>query len=205
MFDINVLILPCWPDVTVVQSDVNSSTMATINRKYTWQPVLLLPPGGYSIWCTENYRACCVVTMLNNDVGRELTLPQEVLLYSNKTSYRHSVMSQYVFRAKLIMTSHDVCKGSLEYDKWPILAVCWFVYVALQHYSTFMISLNNMMITADHQFKTVHVCHTMTCFHMISISLISNEDYPCKDPMTPYTPPFWGLAGITGANGGSWN
>ncbi len=32
----------------------NSSTMATINRKYTWLPVLLLPPRGYSIWRTEN-------------------------------------------------------------------------------------------------------------------------------------------------------
>ncbi len=33
----------------------NSSTMATINRKYTWLLVLLLPPSGYSIWGTENW------------------------------------------------------------------------------------------------------------------------------------------------------
>ncbi len=28
---------------------------------------------------------------------------------------------------------------------------------------------------------------------------------PLIGPMTPYTPPFWRLAGITGANGSSWN
>ncbi len=33
----------------------NSSTMATINRKYTWLPFLLLPPSWYSSWGTENY------------------------------------------------------------------------------------------------------------------------------------------------------
>ncbi len=28
----------------------------TCNRKYTWLPFLLLPPSGYSIWGTENYK-----------------------------------------------------------------------------------------------------------------------------------------------------
>ncbi len=36
----------------------NSSTMATINRKYTWLSVLLLSPSGYSIWGTENSIYC---------------------------------------------------------------------------------------------------------------------------------------------------
>ncbi len=33
----------------------NRSTMATINRKYTWLHFLLLPLSGYSIWGTENW------------------------------------------------------------------------------------------------------------------------------------------------------
>ncbi len=32
----------------------NSISQKTCNRKYTWLPVLLLPPGGHSIWGTEN-------------------------------------------------------------------------------------------------------------------------------------------------------
>ncbi len=41
----------------------------------------------------------------------------------------------------------------------------------------------------------------MAYFHLVYFKwnfYLSNGD-----PMTPYTPPFWGLARITGANGGS--
>ncbi len=57
LFDINVfLMLPWWPvhhNSTIWCH--NSSTIAIINRKYTWLHFLLLPPSGYSIWGTENY------------------------------------------------------------------------------------------------------------------------------------------------------
>ncbi len=45
------------------------------------------------------------------------------------------------------------------------------------------------------------------CFSQQTLRIIKCSQFTCTGPMTPYTPPpaFWELAGITGANGGSWN
>ncbi len=53
----------------------NSSSMATINRKWTWLTVLLLSPSGYSIWDTENWLRWVRVTYMPREGIRGGSLP----------------------------------------------------------------------------------------------------------------------------------
>ncbi len=64
----------CSDATTMVTWCHNSSTMAAINRKYTWIHFLLLPPSGYSIQDHENS-----ITFMS----RKKHLPQTSLPFGN--------------------------------------------------------------------------------------------------------------------------
>ncbi len=57
LFDINVvLMLPWWPDITIVQSDITVVVPWQLSTGSIHDyPFLILPPSGYSIWGTENW------------------------------------------------------------------------------------------------------------------------------------------------------
>ncbi len=57
LFDIDVVLMSTmvtWCHNSTIWCH-NCSIMATMDRKYTLLPFLLLPPSGYSIWGTENW------------------------------------------------------------------------------------------------------------------------------------------------------
>ncbi len=56
LFDINVvLMLPWWPDVTIVQSDVTIVVLWQLSTGSKHDNLLQLPHSGYSIWGTQNW------------------------------------------------------------------------------------------------------------------------------------------------------
>ncbi len=100
----------------------NSTTKKTCNRTYTWLPLLLLPPSGYSIWGTENRNWMVMSQVFCADALFIFKGFNVIKLISNNSTTKKTCNRKYTWQPFGLLPHREYSLRGTENWNWMVMS-----------------------------------------------------------------------------------